>query len=401
MNDLHTLNPENLVIDTDSKSKRYSHEEKIKHLEDAIKNGGYYGDDGQWNSIQVFSGDNHIYRVRVETLIIKDNDYIFIKFLPKDQTRNNKRTYLIPGGSIEKDVTNMDQAINECREEARINIKNIKSTGITYKEIKDPPKWAIASQAVNWNGNITEIYVADYESDYKGHIDKEVEDKYVATGKFYQLEKVYPFLKSEHKRALDIIYPDRFKNIKKPKAKLVKESSKINKAKLLDDVIKFLEDKGYHPIVSKRTRDAFLHDKKFFISDGRTCLISGFKQNEVCKVSSLLNTEFKTDDIEFTPDNYGTIFLSVGSDVIAEKALTTEERNQLDSNQFGIPSLRKFPIHDRAHVIQAIRFFNEVDKKHEKELAYNIIKAMRYYKIDFSIVGERNRLITYINREDD
>ena len=95
-------------------------------------------------------------------------------------------------------------------------------------------------------------------------------------------------------------------------------------------------------------------------------------------------------------DNYGTIFISIGSDVISEKALTTKERDAIPSSEFGIPSLRKFPLHDKAHVIQAIRFFNTVDKKHEKELARNIIKAMEHYGINKSIVGKLNRLSTYL-----
>lgn len=291
---------ENRVIDNNSKDKKYSHAEKIKYLDEAIRNGGYYGEDGTWNSIKIFSGDNHIYRVRVETLIIKNGNSIFLKFLSKSHPTREKRIYLVPGGSIARDVSNIDQAINECKEEARIQVKNIQSTGITYKEIVNPPKWAIDSQPVNWNGNFTEVYVADYDRHYSGHIEKVDEDRFMVTGKFYDLDKVFPYLKKEHRDALTLIYPNRFKYIIKDK-------------------------------------------------------------------------------------------------IINVKALSTKERNELDYSQFGIPSLRKFPLHDKEHVIQAIRFFNTVDRKHEKELAYNIIKAMRKYNIEFSTVGDRNRLQSYLD----
>jgi 8-oxo-dGTP pyrophosphatase MutT (NUDIX family) len=287
------LNLQTRVIDNNSKNNKYSHDEKIKYLEDAIKAGGYYGEDGTWNSIVVFSGDNHIYRVRVETLIIKNDNYIFLKFLSKKNDKD-KRRYLVPGGSISKDVSNIDQAINECKEEARIVVKNIQATGITYKELTTPPKWAVSSQAVNWNGNFTEVYVADYDKKYNGHIEKVDEDKFMITGKFYDLNKIFPYLRKEHKDALKLIYPNRFSNI------------------------------------------------------------------------------------------------------VKENALTTKERKKLDSSKFGIPSLRKFPLHDKDHVIQAIRFFNTVDKKYEKELAENIIKAMKHYGIKFSVIGERNRLQSYL-----
>ena len=384
---------EKRLIYLDSKNNKFSHDDKIKFLDDAIKNGGYYGSDGTWNSIIVFSNDNHVYRSRVETLIIKDNNFIFLKFLPRDHARYKKCTYLVPGGSIAKDVSNIDQAVNECKEEARIIVKNIQATGITYKDIVDPPKWAVETQEVNWNGNVTEVYVANYDSHYNGHIEKADEDRFMVTGKFYHIDKIYPQLRKEHKDALKVIYPNRFN--KDFKNKVLTEAVNIDKEKILDEVIQMLVDAGYEPKVSKASRDAFLNNKKHIVSDGSTICISGFKDKDTIKASTLVNQKLNNKLIKCSPDNYGTIFLSIGSDVLTETALTSSERNELDSNQFGIPSLRKFPLHDKAHVIQAIRFFNTVDRKHEKELAHNIIKAMKFYDIHFSIVGERNRLGTY------
>ena len=40
--------------------------------------------------------------------------------------------YRLPGGSTEKDVEDINQVANEAKEEARILIKDIKYTGITY-----------------------------------------------------------------------------------------------------------------------------------------------------------------------------------------------------------------------------------------------------------------------------
>ena len=276
------LDLEKIVIDNKNKNNRFTHEEKIEYLDDAIRNGGYYDDDGIWNSIIIFNNDNHIYRCRVETLIVRKNS-IFLKFFPKD----HKRVYTIPGGSTGKDVSNIDQAINECREEARINVKNIQSTGITYKEYSTAPDWAIASQYVNWNGNHTEVYVAEYDGKFTGHVDKIDEDKFMMTGKFYDINKVYPYLRKEHKEALNAIYPNRF------------NSKKI-------------------------------------------------------------------------------------------------EQKIKDRQIYGIPSLRKFPISNEDQVMESIKYFNTVDKIHEKELAYHLVKAMHRYGIDSSIVGERNRLKTYL-----
>ena len=369
--------------------KKYSEAEKIKYLNDAIKDGGYYGSDGTWNSIAKFDNDKNIYRVRVETLIIRDDNYIFLKMLPKNNVNHKRYKYLIPGGSIAKDISNIDQAINECREEARINIRNIQSTGITYKQLAPPPKWAIDTQPVNWDGNFTEVYVAEYDSKFTGYIDKVDVDKFIESGRFYPLDKIYGFLRKEHRDALKVIYPKRFKN------RMMTESANT-KEKLLEEALTILRNNGYNPRVSEASKKAFLNNGKHIVSDSTSLCISGFKNKEVISASRLLNSKMKDKYVRFSPDNYGTIFLTLVNGYVIEKALTTKERNKLDDSQFGIPSLRKFPLHDTNHVIQAIREFNRVDREYEKELANNIKKAMKSYGIDFSIVGNNNRLKSYL-----
>lgn len=200
---------DDLYIPPHIKNSKYTLMEKKNFLEEAIRNGGYYGDNGCWNSILVFDNDKNIYRGRVETLVIKDNEYVYLKFLPKE-SQNDKRKYTVPGGSFERDIPNDKQAIAECEEEARLKIKNIQPTGITYKDIKPPPKWAINKQPINWNGNYTEVYVGTYDGKFTGHIDKVDEDKFMITGKFYKIDEIYTYLRKEHKDALKIIYPDRF-----------------------------------------------------------------------------------------------------------------------------------------------------------------------------------------------
>lgn len=78
-----------------------------------------------------------------------------------------------------------------------------------------------------------------------------------------------------------------------------------------------------------------------------------------------------------------------------DEALTTKERNNLKSNQFGIPSLRKYPLCDADHVKQAIQKFNYVDKEHESELAKNINKAMAKFNVTDIEIGDDNRFKAY------
>ena len=81
---------------------------------------------------------------------------------------------------------------------------------------------------------------------------------------------------------------------------------------------------------------------------------------------------------------------------IDEDKLISKERNSLDDSVFGIPSQRRYPLNDKAHVLAAIRMFNHVDSAHEAELARNIKRKMKEYGISPDQVGEKNRLKQYL-----
>ena len=81
---------------------------------------------------------------------------------------------------------------------------------------------------------------------------------------------------------------------------------------------------------------------------------------------------------------------------LLEDKLNTKDRNQLPDEAFGIPSQRRFPLHDKTHCLAAIRFFNKVDAEHEAELARNIKRTMKEYNIPADSVGPDNRLRKYL-----
>ena len=85
---------------------------------------------------------------------------------------------------------------------------------------------------------------------------------------------------------------------------------------------------------------------------------------------------------------------------IVEKTLKARNRNALDDSDFGIPSLRKYPIPDKAHVKAAIQRFNHVEKSYEKELADNLITAMKKFNMMNEVkVGNENRFKKYLDVE--
>lgn len=96
----------------------------------------------------------------------------------------------------------------------------------------------------------------------------------------------------------------------------------------------------------------------------------------------------KTDDAGVT----------IESDILEHADKDDEE----DENKYGVPKLKKFPMPDTKHVKSAIRFFNYIDPKHEKELAEAILERAEEYGVDLSDmnIGDENRFKNYIPKKE-
>ena len=162
-------------------------------IKDIIKNGGYYDISGTWNSILEIN--NKLYRGRVETLIVDEDNNVYLNMY-------NNGTYRIPGGSFEKGVFNINQAETEALEEAKIKCKNVHYTGIHYiknydKQFKQEP------DKVHWCGTYNEVYLGEFDNYYNGSIKQKDSDIDMATnGKFYPINEVWDKLSKPHKEAL-------------------------------------------------------------------------------------------------------------------------------------------------------------------------------------------------------
>lgn len=219
---------------------------KQEKTEKAIRDGGFYGKNGVWNSIITFPGDKRLYRERVETLVIKDGKEVFLK-------KKVNGEYRLPGGSTERELSHIDQAINECREEAHINICNVEATGIHYKEHHKTPEWAKKECEVEWQGTYTEVYVADFESTYHGHVDIKDEDPFIRSGKWYSTKECFKFFRKEHREAL-MWYLKNHNSKEEP----VTESYFINYFKNK----RFLKKIGKNPEVAKEDVDDMIASLK-------------------------------------------------------------------------------------------------------------------------------------------
>lgn len=82
---------------------------------------------------------------------------------------------------------------------------------------------------------------------------------------------------------------------------------------------------------------------------------------------------------------------------ILEDKLSTSNRNKMNDKEFGIPELRKYPLHDESHVRAAIRLFPRgVPSEYEEKLAHNIIRKMKEYNIPEDSIGPNNKLRQYL-----
>lgn len=164
----------------------------------AISQGGYYNTDGDWNCVLTLEEyPNKIFRGRVEVLVFKEGKvFMFIK---------NNGTYRVPGGGFDRGVLNKDQAFIETKEEAKILISNIRETGVKYlKFFKD--KFITTERDIDYDGSLTEVYIADYKGEYEGRIRKGLSDNELTNkGKFYDLDEVKDILTEPHKQALNNI----------------------------------------------------------------------------------------------------------------------------------------------------------------------------------------------------
>lgn len=75
---------------------------------------------------------------------------------------------------------------------------------------------------------------------------------------------------------------------------------------------------------------------------------------------------------------------------------STFKRSELPDEVFGIPQERKYPMPDEKHTRSAIKLFNHVEPKYEKQLAKKVISNMKKYNIPYSVVGDNNRLKKYL-----
>ncbi len=179
---------------SERRKKRVPAREKLNMFH-ALQERGYYDKNNNWNSlVTIPEYPDKVFRDRVEVLIF---DIAGRVYLCKEKT-----FFRVPGGSTERDKSNVEQAILECKQEAKINICGIRNTGITYVRLFSKPYYPYASQ-VHWDGVRNTIYLANFKSWYDGIIGPSVRDvKMEKNGRFYKVNEIYNLIKPEFQEAI-------------------------------------------------------------------------------------------------------------------------------------------------------------------------------------------------------
>ena len=154
----------------------------------------------RWNSLVMTEEyPDKLFRRRMETIIIKEGMiYIYIK-------DNGK--YEFPGGGIEPNTSEIQQAVNEVLEEARIKVKDIQYSGVTYTKLYEDN--SDQDVPIKWDGEITSVYAAKYDGKYESDI--EDIDKYpemLKYGQWRNYSEIKGLLSKDHIKAYMLYVSD-------------------------------------------------------------------------------------------------------------------------------------------------------------------------------------------------
>lgn len=191
---------------------------------------GYtHPDTGIYNACVRVKGINKPLRGRSELMIFKDDKvFLCIKDRPDDTD-----TYRLPGGSWNENENPMDAAIRETREEARIEVQDVKYCSTFIEVFDDAAEWVKKNIPEDkwWYGYYTMLYIGVYRGKYTGHIDKHDQDpKMIRLGKWYDIDSVYNKLPPHHQNAIDMYRRSRV---------MVKESEEFQNHTYIDDEFAF------------------------------------------------------------------------------------------------------------------------------------------------------------------
>jgi len=137
------------------------------------------------------------------------------------------------------------------------------------------------------------------------------------------------------------------------------ESSKSDRVKVLNKTIEVLESLGFNPKISKPSRVGWINENNSGDFEESLCISLG-KLQGLESVCTKVNKEIKPLGGKVSPDNYGTIFLSMKDNVVTESYIGNYFRNKVLLHKLGKnPELNERTI---------IKFIKNLTLKYEESL---------------------------------
>lgn len=160
----------------------------------ALKNGGYYDINGNWNALISFTDKpGLIFRDRVEVLILNKNNAIYM-------VNYKNGTYRLPGGGVENGRGYKYQVAQESKEEAGILLGRIYNVDISYFRYFSND---YGTCPIHWNGTYSRVYVAHFKDWYYGKVKSSVMDtEMMQKGRFVPYKQAISILSESHRMAL-------------------------------------------------------------------------------------------------------------------------------------------------------------------------------------------------------
>lgn len=165
-----------------------------------------------------------------------------------------------------------------------------------------------------------------------------------------------------------------------------------------DDIRQAFGKLEYNPVDEDSYREAA--DNAAVTAYGNDVEFYGLRHADEEPIGKVIGTRETENGIEVTVE-YSKDQQEFWKHLIedGENDLEHSDDEEDEEDLYGVPELKKFPMPDKKHVKSAIRFFNYVDPKYEKELAEAIIEKAEEFGLDLKndiSVGDENRFQKYL-----
>jgi ribosomal protein S18 acetylase RimI-like enzyme len=329
--------------------------DKIEDNPEIVETYGFKSSNNIYNVNVKIKGFNKWLRGRSELLVIKDNK-IYLK-------KDSKKGYSIPGGGWEENEDHNLSAIRETNEEAKIKVKNVNYV-CSYAAYFPPKDWVKEriSEENWWYGEYIELYIGEYDGEFKGKIEDIDKSDYMASGKFYDIKSVYKDLIPQHQKAIDDIMHENA---------ILESVSGFKKVKLDKKLIE--SDKEFKHLRTDNCKGYAFYDKDNLVGYVNT----ERKSNEIWIQALVIKPEYQSQ-------GYGRDILDIAVKDLKARYLSVNKKNDI-----AISLYKKY----------GFKIYKETESMYFMSLDEEISESLGYYTYNTGVeVYNSSKEMQVLNR---